>query len=110
MSDPVFIGDFELTPDENPEMTTGFTNLTLLNPANANELANITFSQILLRGGRKSGNGDYSVVRMIAEGALLATDDRMGRLVEIGIDLDGNTAVRNGLAFIVPLTYLKTNE
>ncbi|MDP2722172.1 MAG: hypothetical protein Q8O72_05405 [Bacteroidales bacterium] len=110
MSDPVFIEGLELTPDENPEMTAGFTNLSLLNLANPDELANITFSQTLLRGGRKSGNGEYSVVRMIAEGALLATDDKMGRLVEIGIDLDGNTAVRNGLAFIVPLTYLKTNE
>lgn len=110
MADPVYIEDFKTEPMENPIMTKGFTNLSLLNPANDAELADVTFSQTLLRGGRNSGNGEYKVVRMIAEGALLSTADIKGRLVEIGTDLYGNTVLRNGLAFTIPLSYYKTNE
>ncbi len=108
---PVYVEDFTIRqPDKTSTMAKGFTNLSLLNPADFVDLDNVTYSQALLRGGRKSGNGEYKVVRMIAEGALLSTDDIKGRLVEIGTDLDGNTVFRNGLAFTIPLFYYKTNE
>ncbi len=110
MGEPNYLEDFKIEPIEDLKMTKGFTNLSLLNPANYNELADVTYSQTLLRGGRNSGNGEYKVVRMIAEGALLSTDEIKGRLVEIGTDLDGNTVLRNGLAFVIPLSYYKTNE
>lgn len=110
MQEPVF--DETLNMVLNEKATKGFTNLSLLNPANSDELNKVTYSQSILRGGRKNGKEkyEYKVVRMIREGALLANDEISGRLVEIGSDLEEHTAYRNGMAFIIPLTYFESNE
>ncbi len=111
MQEPKY-DNFDLNLVQNKKDTPGFTNISLLNPADAAELKKVIYSQTKLRGGRKSGkdDGEYEVVRMINEGALLNDKDIRGRLVAIGTDIDNNKVYRNGLAFVLPLIYYKSNE
>jgi len=94
---------------ENSTMVDAFSNISYLNPVNDNDLEDISFNLTVLRGGRETGGAPYKVVRMIKEGALLKKEVK-GRLVEIGNDLSGNTAYRNGLGLCLPLKYFKQDE
>jgi CRISPR type III-A-associated RAMP protein Csm4 len=110
MLNPLFEEEFTLTIEENPSYEKGYTNISLFNPLNAQELEAVTFSQAILRGGRKTGNGEYHVIRMIREGSLISGDFIKGQLVDIGKNQEGKTAYRNGKGFNLQLTYCKTNE
>lgn len=108
MMQPIFGDTINLA--SNAAGNKGFTNLSLINPESEMELQDVVYSQTILRGGRETGKGTYKVVRMIKEGALLSNDKIKGRLVEIGTDFLENKALRNGKAFIVPITYTDNNE
>lgn len=91
-------------------MESAFTNIALVNPADDQELQQISYHLTDLRGGLKiKGNPPYKVVRMIKEGALMHHPVK-GRLVEIGTDLEGNTAFRNGLCLCLPVKYAVNHE
>lgn len=93
----------------NEDMIKAFTNISFLNPAGESELKNVSYNLTILRGGRETGNIAYKVVRMIREGALLKSPVK-GRLVDIGTDLEGNTAYRNGICLCLPIKYVDNNE
>lgn len=81
--------------------------VSMLNPADADELAKVEFYTTTLRGGRVLGrNEGYSdVVRMIEEGALITSPDIKGRLVELGPDEQNRTIYRCGIPFLIPVNY-----
>ncbi len=108
---PPEIVDFILNVTGESSMLSGFTNISLLNPGDRQDLENVVYSQTVLRGGaRYTGNLPLKVVRMIREGALLKVDSVSGRLVETGMDFQGHAVLRNGKPFVLPIKYISSYE
>ena len=103
MQEPV-MDDVIMKISDDPTLSEGFTNVSLLNPEEP-DLSQIEYSQTLLRGGGHNGKEILKVVRMIKEGALFKSPKVKGRMVAIGTDLDENTVLRNGRAFNVKIKY-----
>lgn len=102
---PVFDESFSIAfISNNASFSNGFTNISLLNPKDEEELQNVSYNQTFLRGGRETGSRAYKVIRMIKEGALLQQEVE-GRAVEIGTDRNGIPALRNGICFSLPIKY-----
>jgi len=97
MGDPQF-DEFHLDLESE-----NFTNVSVVSPANYSDFQNISLYKSFIRGGRKtSSGGGYKVVRMIKEGALVS-NKLEGKLIIIGTDDNNNDALRNGLAYLLPV-------
>lgn len=97
MSDPEF-DELEINIQSDK-----FTNVSVVSPEDYEDFKQISLYKSFVRGGRNLKHGKpYQTVRMIKEGAL-ATQFLKGHLVEIGTDDFGNTALRNGNAFLIPV-------
>lgn len=110
MSIPVFEDIKNIFPSSKENFETGYSNISLLNPKDENELKNIKYSKTILRGGTgfNGADSDYKVIRMIKEGALIDNNTTKGRLVEIGRDYLDREVWRNGKALLIPILYKKT--
>jgi CRISPR type III-A-associated RAMP protein Csm4 len=107
MEKPVFIEGLGFD-GQGEGFETTYTNLSLLNPNDKDELKEIRYSKTILRGGAENyGVNAYDVLRMIREGAFIEKDTVMGSLVKIGRDIENRDVYRNGKAFIVPLKIKK---
>ncbi|GJM33933.1 MAG: type III-A CRISPR-associated RAMP protein Csm4 [Saprospiraceae bacterium] len=93
------------TPITSPR---AWMNIALLNPQNVEEFQQVSFYQTVFRGGRMGTNdpdGKANVVSMIAEGALVTSNDVSGRLVELGLDEQDRIIYRNGKTLLIPIPY-----
>jgi CRISPR type III-A-associated RAMP protein Csm4 len=107
------------TISEKPKFTTlslspvtddakAWMNIALLNPKDTEEFNKISFYQTLFRGGRTGTNdpdGKAKVVSMIAEGAIITSNEITGRLVKLGLDEQDRIIYRNGKTLLIPIPY-----
>lgn len=97
MCDPVFEKlDINIQSDR-------FTNVSIVSPKDLEDFRQLSLYKSFIRGGRNlTHSTPYKAVRLIKEGAL-TTRSLRGQLIEIGKDDHGNTAFRNGNAFLIPV-------
>jgi CRISPR type III-A-associated RAMP protein Csm4 len=78
-------------------------------PDNQSEFGMFDLYETQIRGGRKMESGKQMFVRMIKEGAVLSGNPK-GKLAIIGTDDHGNTVLRNGVCFLLPLNTKKDDR
>lgn len=83
-----------------------FCNLSVFNPASQDELDKTIYQQSFFRGGNEySSSADVKIVRIIKEGALISSNLVKGNIPVVGIDREGHSMLRYGMAFLVPIKF-----
>jgi len=105
LSNPIFdnLSIFDFSTFSSSE---NYCCISLSIPKDQEDFKCFELYEATIRGGRKMEVGKQNFIRMIKEGAIVMKKAE-GKLVEIGKDEQGNSVVRNGKCFILPIKEYK---